>query len=247
MKKTITFYLFAVLAVSALLLSTVNAQIISEEARRHMARGQAAVEIAKSPDEYDAAIKEFQQASRLAPDWRDPYYQLATLQEKTGKLKEAVASLKEYLRLAPNAPDAAKIQEQIYKLEYKAEQTITDEVALDIFGSLGNESMWQCKCSNSNCNCNWYQGKFHGRDGRQIIVTNNESNETRQRLTPNGTTLIFDTIEYVCGRSTQENRCPRFRHFSLEIVSRSHVKMVVKMAFPSLNQVENIDLEFVKK
>jgi tetratricopeptide (TPR) repeat protein len=98
----------------------VNAQTIPEEARRHMARGQAAVEIAKSAEELQDAIKEFQQASSLVPDWPDPYYQMANLQEKTGKLKEALASLKAYLRLAPNAPDAVKIQEQIYKLDAPA-------------------------------------------------------------------------------------------------------------------------------
>mgnify|MGYP001560841400 CR=1 FL=1 len=128
----------------------VSAQTISEEARRHMARGQAAVEMAKSPAELEDAIKEFHEASRLAPDWPDPYKHLALIQEKTGKLKEAVASLKQYLRLAPNAPDAAKIQEQIYKLEYKAEQVLTVPEIIDVLVSFRG---WEAKnhqgCSTS--------------------------------------------------------------------------------------------------
>ena len=138
--------LIAAMIVCLLLLQSVShAGAVSEEARRHMARGQAAVEMAKSPVELEDAIKEFQEASRLAPNWPDPYYNLALLQEKTGKLKEAVASLKQYLRLAPNAPDAAKVKERIYKLEYKAERenilTIADIV--DILVSFGKEETWE--------------------------------------------------------------------------------------------------------
>lgn len=144
----------------------VCAQTIPEEARRHMARGQAAVEMAKSPDEYDSAMREFQEASRLAPDWPDPHYNLGLVQEKSGKFREAVASLKEYLRLAPNAPDAAKIQEHIYKIEYKAEQILSIPEIIDVLVSLTDEKIWQvvgdCKKDNFDT---WY-GKTY--DFRRI-------------------------------------------------------------------------------
>ena len=55
MKRMKTFYLIVVFAVSALPFSPAYAQTIPEEARRYMARGQAAVEMAKSPEEYDSA------------------------------------------------------------------------------------------------------------------------------------------------------------------------------------------------
>lgn len=120
-------------------------QTVSEEARRHFYRGQAAVEMAKSPEDYAAAIEEFEQAARLAPGWPDPYYNLGLVQEKAGKFREAIVSLNRYLQLAPNAPDAAKIQEHIYKLEYKAERenilTIADIV--DVLVSFGNEETWE--------------------------------------------------------------------------------------------------------
>ena len=147
MKKRLNaFYLVVVLAVSALLLSAANARAVSEEARRHIDRGQAAVEMAKAPEDYAPAIKEFEQAIRLAPDWPAPYYNLWLAQEKAGKFREAVTSFKQYLRLAQNASDAATVKSLINKLEFKAEQFISDSEALDIFASLGgyrgNNSKW---------------------------------------------------------------------------------------------------------
>ena len=101
--------------------------------------------MAKSPEDYAAAIEEFEQAARLAPGWPDPYYNLGLVQEKAGKFREAIVSLNRYLQLAPNAPDAAKIQEHIYKLEYKAERenilTIADIV--DVLVSFGKEETWE--------------------------------------------------------------------------------------------------------
>ena len=145
MKKMKMFYLVVVLAASALLLYVVNAQAVTEEARRHMARGEAAVEMAKSPEDYEAAIKEFQEAARLAPTWAAAYYKLGMAQEKAGKFREAIVSLKRYLQLAPNAPDAAKVKELIYKLEYKAEREniLTTADIVDILVSFGKEETWE--------------------------------------------------------------------------------------------------------
>lgn len=86
MKKTKAFYKVVVFAVSALLMFSVNAWAVSEEAQRYFNRGMAAVEIAKSPDDYALAIKEFEKAIRLAPEWPDVYYNLGMVQEKAGRL-----------------------------------------------------------------------------------------------------------------------------------------------------------------
>lgn len=123
MKKTKAFYMVVVLAVSALLLSSVNAQTIPEDARRHMARGQTAVEMAKSTADYEDASREFEQAKKLAPAWPDVYYNLGLILEKTGNYDEAILNLRTYLQLAPASTDAARIQETIYKLEYKRERS----------------------------------------------------------------------------------------------------------------------------
>jgi hypothetical protein len=97
-------------------------QGIPEEARRFMLRGMAAVEMAKTPKDYERAVREFEQAAKLAPNWPDVYFNLGSVQAKAGNYGEAMRHYKRYLELAPNASDAAKVREEIYKLEYQAEQ-----------------------------------------------------------------------------------------------------------------------------
>lgn len=123
--------------------STENKKIISEEARRHMARGQAAEEIAKGVDEYDSAIDEYQQAVSFSPNWPDPYYRLGVVYEKGSRLKEAAESFKNYIHLAPNVSNIEAIKEHIYKLEYKVEQILTVPEVIDVLISLSDESSWK--------------------------------------------------------------------------------------------------------
>jgi hypothetical protein len=92
-----------------------------------MARGMAAVEMAKTPKDYERAVREFEQAAKLAPDWPDVYFNLGSVQAKAGNYGEAMRHYKRYLELAPNAPDAAKVREEIYKLEYRAEEQMVKE------------------------------------------------------------------------------------------------------------------------
>lgn len=117
-------------------------QTVSEEARRHRDRGVAAVETAKTPADYEAAISEFEQAARLAPDWPDVYYNLGMVQERAERYRDAISNLRHYLRLVPDASDAEEVGSTINKLEFKAEQIISDQEALDIFASLGDLTKW---------------------------------------------------------------------------------------------------------
>jgi tetratricopeptide (TPR) repeat protein len=142
-QRFMTKTIIACLLVIGMLSSIGNALTVPEEARRHMVRGQTALEMAESSGEYEQAIKEFQEAARLAPTWPAPYYNLGLVQEKTGKLREAVASLNRYLQLAPNAPDADTVRTLVYKLEFKAENEIPDSEALDIFASLSDVGKWK--------------------------------------------------------------------------------------------------------
>ena len=223
MQKTKAFYLVAVLAVSVLLLSTVNAWAVSEEAQRHFDRGMAAVEMAKSPDDYASAIKEFEQAIRFAPDWPDVYYNLGMVQEKAGKYRDAITSLKQYLRLAPNASDAATVKSLINKLEFKAEQEITREVALDIFGSLSNTTKWRF-VGEPSAYKNWVKGLR--RDGDRILITYMSTiykNDIEKWITSTvsteleGKTLTLEyqlTFFYFCGQD-----CDVFGQYIFKIVS----------------------------
>ncbi|GAH48217.1 unnamed protein product, partial [marine sediment metagenome] len=95
-------------------------QTISEKARRHWVRGQAAM--AKMPADYEDAIREFEQAAKLAPDWPEIYYNLGVVQEKAKEYDKAIENLEKYLALAPNATDADVVRDFIYKIEFLKER-----------------------------------------------------------------------------------------------------------------------------
>jgi hypothetical protein len=120
MKKTIV--LMALMLICGITLSW-GQQTIPEEARRHMVRGQEAAETAKSARDYKEAIAEFEQARALAPDWPDVYFNLGMVQGTVGNYDEAIGNLKKYLNLVPNAEDAARVRDNIYKLEYKRDRS----------------------------------------------------------------------------------------------------------------------------
>jgi len=120
------------------LATNVAAQNVSEEAKRYFARGVAAVEMAKSPSDYESAIKEFGQAVNLAPNWPDVYYNLGLVQEKAEKYGDAVISLRQYLKLAPTAGDIEEVKVLIAKNEYKNEKLLKEnEKFLSVIGTWG--------------------------------------------------------------------------------------------------------------
>lgn len=95
-----------------------HAQSIPEEARRHMDRGQSALEMNNSED----ALNEFQKAADLAPNWPDPYYHLGLLQNQKGLFENALENLRRYLALAPHADHEREVKQHINKIEYRVEK-----------------------------------------------------------------------------------------------------------------------------
>lgn len=233
--KSKVLYMVAFFAVGVLLSVAVNAQAVSEDARRHMARGQAAVEMAKSPVELEDAIKEFQEAARLEPTWPDPYYNLGLTQEKAGKLREAAASFKKYLQLAPNVPDAAKIQEQIYKLEYKAEKILTVPEIIDVLVSFSDKQKWQeydGKCEN------WRPESFDFKrecddtvKSLKDIHSQSWKYPTLQTLKVTGPVLKYITTENMCDAEAdrQLGGCDLIIEEEVEVVSKTLVKINQKI------------------
>jgi hypothetical protein len=92
------------------------------DARRHMVRGIAAIEMAKSATDLAPAAVEFRRATELDPTLSAAWYNLGSVQVKLGQFDEAIQSYKRYLALSPQADDAQKIQDEIIKLEYKQEK-----------------------------------------------------------------------------------------------------------------------------
>jgi hypothetical protein len=118
--RVATAWLVGVLLVLSL---SARAQDVPEEARRYMVRGRTAIEMAKTVDDMRFAVKELEQAARLAPQWADPHFNLGVVKEKLGDKEGAIASFKRYLELAPEATDAAKVRDKIIALEYMQERT----------------------------------------------------------------------------------------------------------------------------
>jgi tetratricopeptide (TPR) repeat protein len=52
--------------------------------------------------EFDAAVRELQNAIRVKPDYAEAYYTLGSVLKQQGKLPEAAAALREAIRLEPD-------------------------------------------------------------------------------------------------------------------------------------------------
>lgn len=88
------------------------------EAKEHLARGIEAIEAANSPDEYDNAVREFEEAARLAPESADVHYYLGrVLSMVKGQAGRAIKELERYLTLSPDSPDRKKVRGMIKELE----------------------------------------------------------------------------------------------------------------------------------
>lgn len=93
-----------------------------EEAKRFLARGKAAFRDAKEPKDFSDAADEFKKALLYAPWLAEGYYNLGIIQDKAGQYGDAMQSLNFYLLAAPNAPDAGKVKELIYEIEYRKDK-----------------------------------------------------------------------------------------------------------------------------
>lgn len=111
---------------------------VPEDARRRMARGEAAFETARTAEELSAAAAEFQAAADAAPWLAPAYYNLGLALEKTERPGEAMKQFKLYLLAAPGAKDAAEVEKKVYKLEFMEEKKKAK--AADLSGKWATEN-----------------------------------------------------------------------------------------------------------
>jgi hypothetical protein len=100
------------------------AQDAASDARRHLVRGIAAVEMAKSDADLGLAVDEFRKATVIAPNLTEAWFNLGRVQAKMGDYAGAIDSYKHYLVLAPSGVDADKVRDEIIKMEFKNEQAV---------------------------------------------------------------------------------------------------------------------------
>jgi tetratricopeptide (TPR) repeat protein len=127
-------------------------QEVPEEAKRHYHRGQAALEMAQTSEDFDVAIAEFNEAAKLAPNWPDVFYALGQTHERAKKYNDAILSYKKYLELAPTAKNSEEVKANIYKLEFKAETENKKKLVLDGWASGAKEY------GNRECKDGWCYG-----------------------------------------------------------------------------------------
>lgn len=226
-----------ILGISFCLAAQVHGATVSRNAERYFNRGMAAVELAQTPEGYEAAIQQFEKARAIAPSWPDVHYNLGLVQDKVGKYRDAVASFRKYLRLAPTSPDAATVRAMAEKLEYKAKQELSKDEVLNIFGSLCDQTRWKRKnlaeriWGNSCLFSNFVDVR---RDGAQLVVTYHTRDRRdpglrrTMRVTPDGKKLNFKTHRYM----TDTLEYYQQALFNLEIVSRNSVKMTRNISNP---------------
>ena len=101
----------------------------TEDARRHIVRGAAAIEMAKNADDLNIAADEFRMATEIAPDMPAAWYNLGAILSKTGQLDDAVDAYKKYLALSPAAEDTQRVKDEIIKLEFRQEQSVKEQAA----------------------------------------------------------------------------------------------------------------------
>jgi tetratricopeptide (TPR) repeat protein len=93
--------------------------LLPQEALKHMARGKAALGMARDSSGFLKAVDEYEKAVYFAPWYADAYFNLGVVSEKAGRYKEAIEALKAYLQAKLNAEDVNQVQMLIYEIEYK--------------------------------------------------------------------------------------------------------------------------------
>ncbi len=201
-----------------------SGQNISDEARRHFDRGMAAVEMAKAPGDFEVAISEFKQATTLAPDWADAYYNLGKVQERAEKFADAIASLRQYLSLKPNAQDAAEVRSLINKLQFKAESVMSTTDIVSVLSSFGK---WEAEgdCFNSSL----YREISKKEDASVNVLIQwlyyRKPDKTFKELKVRGPIIKYRHLNEICDPKITGFYCSRYIDNEIEVQSLDRVKV----------------------
>lgn len=230
--REIMFLIVGAMAIAILCVGgpALAAEPVSAEATRYFSRGLAAAEMARSTEDYAEAARELEKARQLAPQWPEVYYKLGLLHEKAGNYDGAIENFSGYLRLAPASPEAARIQETIYRLEYKRDRN-------DLKG------IWKTDVNETTATCNppsyqvgrgsWLSSGFVIDDLVLEFSKNPEGERVRVLSSkhrfglwlPDGPFVpvkregelvaIYGAVMHVCSDAVQNDHCPWKGTFSL--------------------------------
>jgi hypothetical protein len=92
---------------------------LPEEVRRLRVQAEGAIR----DKDFDEAAELYEQGLTLAPWWPEGHFNRALVLSETYEFSDAIAEMKRYLALVPDAPDARAAQDKIYDWERKAGTT----------------------------------------------------------------------------------------------------------------------------
>ena len=173
----------------ALSLMLIRPPEVPADAKRHMSRGVAAVEDAKTPEDFKDACKEFLQATTIAPWLGNAYRNLAIAQDKAGMYNESLASLRLYLLTKPPAVDADWAEDLKSKVEYRRDKAARQSSPQAIAARQQNvNEEWLKKIDGARYVCNYADNRdvgFWSIDVHGSVVTKG-MNITWSRFNPVG-------------------------------------------------------------
>ncbi len=88
---------------------------LSEAARRYKVQAEGAVR----DNDLDGAAEYYEKAIDVAPWWPGGHFNRALVLSQTGEFSDAIAEMKRYVELVPDAPDVRDAQDKIYDWERK--------------------------------------------------------------------------------------------------------------------------------
>lgn len=123
--------LFVLVAVTAIIVPGWALADPCATVEREMTFGEVALEQAADKSGYLKSAKEFEAATKKAPECASAHFNLGLVMEKAGQFDKARQALSRYLELAPSAPDAPAVTKRIYRLEYLARNAPPGPVGQD--------------------------------------------------------------------------------------------------------------------
>ena len=118
LRRSSTFLILLLLGVLNMAGMAVSQQsTVPEEARRYYVQANTLFRTAQSKDDFQQVLALYRQALAVDPQYGNAWYNLSKVQEKLEQYDDAIASLKRFLAVSPNDPEARAAQDHEYELE----------------------------------------------------------------------------------------------------------------------------------
>lgn len=115
--KAIALWILSALLQLVLIAGASAQEAIPQEAQDHVTKAISVIENAKQPSDYGEAVKAFEAAIRIVPNWPDVHYNLARVLAEMNKPVRSVKEYRRYLELSPDAKDKEKVDDAIQRLQ----------------------------------------------------------------------------------------------------------------------------------